>query len=239
VDSLTDRVVVVFAKRPVPGAVKTRMCPPLLPEQAAALYAAMLDDVLATTAAAAEQAGAAAWLAVHPAGAVDELLARCPAGFRGVAQRGADLAERMGNALADAAAAGFARILLRGSDNPSLAGAELVRGLAALDGADLAVGPDRDGGYGWVAVRGAPPGLFDHAMSTSSVLADTLARAAALGLTVERLAPHFDLDTAADLALLASARARGEARDCPRTLALLDELHLWPAQNLGSSLPSN
>jgi rSAM/selenodomain-associated transferase 1 len=236
---LTDRVVVVFAKRPAPGAVKTRMCPPLSPEQAAALYAAMLDDVLATTAAAAEEAGAATWLAVHPADALEELAARCPPGFRGVVQRGADLPHRMGNALADAAAAGFARILLRGSDNPSLAGAELVRGLAALDGADLAVGPDRDGGYGWIALRGAPPGLFDHAMSTASVLADTLARAAALGLRVRMLAAHFDLDTAADLALLASARERGEALDCPRTLALLDELRLWPAQNFGSPLPSN
>lgn len=234
-----DRVVVVFAKRPAPGAVKTRMCPPLSAQQAAALYGAMLDDVLATTARAAAEAGAAAWLAVHPADAVGELCARGPAGFRGVAQRGGDLAERMANALHDAAAAGFARILLRGSDNPSLAGAELVRGLAALDGADLAVGPDRDGGYGWIAVRGAPAGLFDHAMSTESVLADTLARAAALGLRVQTLAPHFDLDTADDLALLASARARGEARDCPRTLAALDELGLWPAQNTGRLLPSN
>ena len=236
---MSDRVFVVFAKRPAPGAVKTRMCPPLSPEQAAVLYAAMLDDVLATTAAAAAAAGAAAWLAVHPADALDELCARCPPGFRGVAQRGADLAQRMGNALADAAAAGFARILLRGSDNPSLAGAELVRGLAALERADLAVGPDRDGGYGWIAVRGAPPDLFDHAMSTASVLSDTVARAAALGLRVQMLTPHFDLDTSADLALLASARERGEARDCPRTLALLDELGLWPAQNLGSGLPSN
>jgi uncharacterized protein len=235
----SDRVVVVFAKRPVPGAVKTRMCPPLSPEQAAALYAAMLDDVLATTAAAAQQAGAVAWLAVHPAEAVEELSARCPPGFRGIAQRGADLAQRMGNALADAAEAGFARILLRGSDNPSLAGAELVRGLAALDGADLAVGPDRDGGYGWIAVRGAPPGLFDHVMSTASVLSDTLDRAASLGLRVRTLAPHFDLDIASDLALLASARERGEARECPRTLALLDELGLWPAQNSGRPLPSN
>jgi hypothetical protein len=60
------------------------------------------------------------------------------------------------------------------------------------------------------------------------VLSDTLTRAAARGLRVAELAPHFDLDTAADLALLASARERGEARDCPRTLALLDELRLWP-----------
>ncbi len=206
------------------------MCPPLSPEQAAALYAAMLDDVIATTAAAAADAGAATWLSVHPADAVAELCARCPPGFAGEPQRGADLAQRMEHAVARAAAAGYERILLRGSDNPSLPGAAIVEGLATLDDAELAVGPDRDGGYGWIALRGAVPGLFDHAMSTASVLSDTLARAAALGLRARTLAPHFDLDTAADLALLASARERGEARECPRTLALLDALELWPAR---------
>jgi rSAM/selenodomain-associated transferase 1 len=222
-------VVVVFAKRPAPGAVKTRMCPPLTPEQAAALYAAMLDDVLATTAAAAAAAGAATWLAVHPASAVGELATRCPPGFHTVPQRGADLAQRMERAVASAAAAGFARILLRGSDNPALPGSAIVAGLAALADADLAVGPDRDGGYGWIAVRGSAPGLFDHAMSTASVLSLTLARAASLGLRVRTLASGFDLDTAADLTWLAAARSRGDARECPRTLALLDELQLWPA----------
>jgi glycosyltransferase A (GT-A) superfamily protein (DUF2064 family) len=66
-------------------------------------------------------------------------------------------------------------------------------------------------------------------MSTASVLADTIARAAARGLRVRTLPAHFDLDTAADLAWLAAARSRGEAVECPRTLALLDAQHLWPA----------
>ncbi|TMA36545.1 MAG: hypothetical protein E6J87_00335 [Deltaproteobacteria bacterium] len=66
-------------------------------------------------------------------------------------------------------------------------------------------------------------------MSTASVLEDTLARAAALGLRARTLSASFDLDTAADLAWLAAVRDRGEARECPRTLALLDELALWPA----------
>ena len=217
----------VFAKRPEPGAVKTRMCPPLRPEQAADLYAAMLEDVLATTAAAAAAAGAATWLQVHPPDAVAELAARCPAGFSGQAQRGNDLGARMANAVATAAAAGFERILLRGSDSPALSAADLARGLAALDDADLAVSPDRDGGYGWIAVRRPVPNLFDHPMSTASVLSDTLARAAAHGLRVRQLPPHFDIDTAADLALLAAARQRGETRECPRTIALLDALDLW------------
>jgi rSAM/selenodomain-associated transferase 1 len=222
-----DSVVVVFVKRPEPGAVKTRMCPPLTPEQAAALYAAMLEDVLISTAVAARSAGADAWLAVHPPDAVGELAARWP-GFHTVAQSGADLAQRMERAVASAADAGYARILLRGSDNPALPRSAISDGLAALGDADLAVGPDRDGGYGWVALRRPAPGLFDHPMSTASALADTLARAAALGLRARTLAAHFDIDTAADLAWLAAARSRGEAGECPRTLALLDRLRLWP-----------
>jgi hypothetical protein len=148
----------------------------------------------------------------------------------------------MEHAVARARAAGFERILLRGSDNPALPAAAIVEGLAALGDADLAVGPDRDGGYGWVALRGGAPGLFDHPMSTATVLADTLARAAALGLRVCTLAAHFDLDTAADLAWLAAARERGETAECPRTLALLDELERSipsVAQILGSPLPPN
>ena len=226
--SASERAVVaVFAKRPAPGAVKTRMCPPLEPEQAARLYAAMLDDVLATTAAAVGAVGAATWLLVHPPDAVDELAARAPAGFEARAQRGADLAARMTAGVADAAAAGFTRILLRGSDNPSLPAAQLRAGLAALDACDLAVGPDRDGGYGWIALRRPVPDLFDHAMSTASVLDDTLARAAAHGLQVRRLEPHFDLDRIDDLARLADARRLGTAAECPRTLALLDREDLW------------
>jgi hypothetical protein len=54
-----------------------------------------------------------------------------------------------------------------------------------------------------------------------------LARARAKGLRVRELAAHFDLDTAADLALLAAARRAGAATECPRTLALLDRRDLW------------
>jgi hypothetical protein len=177
---------------------------------------------------------------VHPADAVDELGARCPPGFRCVAQRGIDLAQRMGNALVDAAAAGFARILLRGSDNPSLAGAELVRGLAALDGADPRGGsrPRRGLRLDRAARRAAGPvrPCDEHRLGA---LGHAPPEPRCWGCDVKELEPHFDLDTAADLALLASARGRGEARDCPRTLALLDELRLWPAQNLGTPVPSN
>jgi rSAM/selenodomain-associated transferase 1 len=237
------RVVVVFAKRPEPGAVKTRMCPPLSPEEAALLYAAMLDDVLDTTAQAARRAQAHTWLVVHPPEATGEMAASCPPGFRVQVQRGAGLAARMAHAVASAAAAGYERILLRGSDSPALPVHALVAGFEALERADLAVGPDRDGGYGWIALRRPVPGLFDHPMSTSSVLADTLSNARAKGLCVEMSDPHFDLDTVDDLTELAEVRRAGVAGSCPRTLALLDARGLWPravsARSQGRSLPRN
>ncbi|MEM7410059.1 MAG: TIGR04282 family arsenosugar biosynthesis glycosyltransferase [Myxococcota bacterium] len=222
-------VLIVFAKRPAPGEVKTRMCPPFQPDEAADLYAAMLDDVLEASLDAARAVGAEAWLLVHPASAARELTLRCPPGFRVLPQRGADLAERMTDAVATAAAAGFGRILLRGSDSPALPVEHLVDGFRALVDVDLVVGPDRDGGYSWIGVRRPTPGLFDHPMSTSTVLEDTLANAAAVGWTTRRLAAHFDFDTAEDLAHWLGKREAGGAEPCPRTLAWLESHTSWQA----------
>jgi hypothetical protein len=97
----------------------------------------------------------------------------------------------------------------------------------------VVLSPDRDGGYNLVGLARPAPGLFAHAMSTASVLDDTLGRARALGLRAELLAPGFDIDTAEDLALLAEARRRDPALPCPRALAYLDAHGLWPAQTAG------
>jgi hypothetical protein len=211
---------VVFAKWPAPGAVKTRLCPPLTPEQAASCYGAMLDDVLEAMARHAPPLGLELALAAHPPEALAAFAARAP-GWRVFAQQGADLSARMEHAAASELARGGACVLLRGSDSPAL-GPELLAGaLAALARSDLALSPDPDGGYDLVALRRFAPGLFAHPMSTSSVLEDTRAAARALGLTSELLAPGFDVDTAADFARLRAARPRADAL-CPRTYAWLD-----------------
>ena len=220
-------VLIVFAKEPRPGFVKTRMSPPLSAVQAAGLYAALLDDVLAATAAHAEAFGLAPVLAVHPPEACPALPRRAPPGIRVVAQRGASLGERMAAAVEAAAAAGAQRILVRGSDSPLLGADTVAAALAALAHADLALCPDADGGYALVALRRPVPGLFDHAMSTPRVLAQTLANARLAGLRAELLPAGFDLDTAADLARLAAARDATAERLCPRTLSFLDTNALW------------
>ncbi|MDH3518815.1 MAG: TIGR04282 family arsenosugar biosynthesis glycosyltransferase [Myxococcales bacterium] len=216
-----------MAKPPRPGEVKTRMTPPLTPEQAAALYACLLDDVLASSARIAAACALDPVLAVHPASACDELARRCPAAFGVLGQRGADLGERMERAIEDALSTGAERVLLRGSDSPMLDMRHVLAALAALETHDLAVCPDRDGGYSLVGVRAAVPGLFAHPMSTRRVLDDTLAAARRRGLRVSVEAPCFDLDRVADLRWLAEARGRGAESLCPRTLAHLDARDLW------------
>jgi len=218
---------IVFGKAPRPGLVKTRMCPPLDPEEAAQLYGAMLDDVLEATVHMARVLDLEPVLTVYPAEAQFELAQRAPRDFRIVAQRGRDLSERMCWAVAEGGATGATPILIRGSDSPVLDFATVRSAVAALGEADLAIAPDVDGGYNLVALREPAPGLFSHPMSTSSVLNDTRSRAAELGLRTRVLGETFDLDTADDLSLLALRRAQIDSHACHRTLAYLDDRDIW------------
>ncbi|MCP3983215.1 MAG: glycosyltransferase [bacterium] len=219
-------VLIIFAKRPVPGAVKTRLCPPFTSVQAADFYACLLEDVLELMARVAPPLGLTLWLAIDPAEAVASPGVSVPAGFSVVGQHGPGLSERMERAIAEAAADGFGPILVRGSDSPALDGAVLAAGLAALDTADLVICPDRDGGYNLVGMRRPAPGIFDHAMSTDSVLEDTLVRADTLGLRHSLLPVGFDIDTVDDLRVLRTTP--GIMGSCSRTWAYLDENGLWP-----------
>jgi rSAM/selenodomain-associated transferase 1 len=230
--------IVVFAKAPRPGLVKTRMSPPLSLEEAAELYASLLDDVLATTAELAAELDLAPIVTVHPPDACAELVDRAPASYRVMAQRGRDLSERMRWAMLEVAAGGASPILMRGSDSPVLGTQVARQALEALEICDLVLCPDRDGGYNLVGLRTAVSGLFQHPMSTASVLEDTLAGARALGLRVSLLEPLFDIDTAGDLAELNRIRREPAGRLCPRTLAYLDERDLWRHAGRSATAPS-
>ena len=131
---------IVFAKAPRPGLVKTRMSPPLSFEESAALYEAILGDVLVATARFAAQLDLESVVAFHPPEAVGELIAHTPPGYRLHPQRGADLAERMAFAVREAAAAGAERILIRGSDSPGLPLACFEQAAAASQDVFRAVG---------------------------------------------------------------------------------------------------
>jgi glycosyltransferase A (GT-A) superfamily protein (DUF2064 family) len=205
------------------------MSPPLSLEQSAELYAEMLADVLAASAGFAERLDLESVLAFHPPDAVRELLYRAPPSFRLQEQSGGDLAERMAHASLEAGAAGVDRVLIRGSDNPTLSFELCQEALDRLDaGDDVVLTPDQGGGYSMIGLRAPQPALFEIEMSTSAVLDETLSRARALGLRASKTEPCFDLDTVGDIALFREwlcDRSDVEFADrCPRTVQLLRDL---------------
>jgi uncharacterized protein len=178
---------IVIAKAPRAGRVKTRLCPPCTPGDAAALARAALEDTLAAVA-----ATPAARRVVALDGPAGGWL---PRGFELVVQRGEGLAERLANAFDDVGGPA----LLVGMDTPQLSPALLAHGLAALERADAVLGPALDGGYWAIGLRRPDARVFAGVpMSVASTGAVQRARLAALGLRTAPLPPLRDVDTIAD-----------------------------------------
>jgi hypothetical protein len=210
------RVLGLFAKAPIPGQVKTRLSPPLSLEECAALYEAMLFDVIEQHARA---GGAELVLWCAPAEAVAWFEARVPAGWRVIAQRGATLGARLAAAVRAHAEEGCERIALRGTDSPTLPLERVAEAFDALERADLVLCPDRDGGYNLIGLRAPRDALFEIELSTETVLEATRKQAERLGLRCELLRPHHDVDVIADLERI---RAELSAARTPRMLAWLE-----------------
>jgi rSAM/selenodomain-associated transferase 1 len=117
-----------------------------------------------------------------------------------MAQSGHDLGARMADAFARAFARGARRVAIVGTDVPGVSRATVREALSALEVADVVMGPADDGGYYLIGLRAPWPGLFAGIeWSTPSVREQTLARAAAAGLSVRELARLRDVDTLEDV----------------------------------------
>ena len=212
------RLTGILAKRPEAGKVKTRLVPPLAPEEACALAQAMLDDAVERCLA--PQAEARARLCFAPLEDAAWFRARYGARVELAPQRGAGLGERLAAFFEDALLEpGVRSAVALGADAPDVPARRLAEAHAALaGGADLVVGPDGGGGYYLAGLRAPQPALFlEVEMSTPAMCAETLALARRRGLRVATLAAGDDVDVAADLERLA-ARLRGRAGepDLPR-----------------------
>lgn len=213
----------VVAKRPVPGQTKTRLCPPLTPNQAADLYGCFLSDTLDT---------------MRKVPRVQRVIGFLPEDARGyfnqiapdmetLHQRGTTLGERLDNLLTDALMGGAARAVVMDSDSPTLPAAYLSQAFERLEEADVVIGPTRDGGYYLIGVKQPQPHLLRQVeMSTSHVLKDTLRLAEASGLVVSILPTWYDVDTIEDLDVLesdiAGSSMDGHAAATRRWLSQMD-----------------
>jgi hypothetical protein len=200
-------VLVVFARYPEPGRVKTRLARVLGDAPAAELHAAFVVDLRERFAAA---PFAVRWAVAPPDTGFAARFA-IPPGETFV-QDGDDLGARMHATFERAHADGFARCVLIGSDMPQLALATVERAFAALDAADLVLGPACDGGYYLIAARRPLDVFAGIAWGTDTVLAATRARAAERHLTVALLDEDFDVDEVADLDRLAALLQDADTR---------------------------
>ncbi|QLH38652.1 MAG: TIGR04282 family arsenosugar biosynthesis glycosyltransferase [Defluviicoccus sp.] len=196
-----DIALAIMCKAPADGSCKTRLCPPLSAGEAAGLSRCFIADVVAVIDAVSPRSGVAVYTPADARAAFDDLL---PASFRMLAQRGADLSQRLLHATEDLLSWGFRGVCLINSDSPTLPAAVLRAAMAALSqpGNRIVLGPAIDGGYYLIGLKQLEPALFqDISWSTSHVLAETLTRAAGLA-PVEMLPLWYDVDDAGTLQLL-------------------------------------
>ena len=217
-----DGVVYVVAKAPQPGVSKTRLCPPLTPDQASQVARAFLYDTLAN----ATLAGVTPRLVCRTASEQHELRRLVGALTQVSMQSGAGLGDALVSAFRDGLADGFTAVAVLGADTPTLPVLVIREAFAALtNGADVALGPADDGGYYLLAARGVHPSLFyDMPWSTSGVASETLRRCRALGLRTHMLPAWYDVDDAASLAILRMDLRQLPVSTAPQTRAALEAL---------------
>jgi rSAM/selenodomain-associated transferase 1 len=215
----SGRTLVVMAKAPRPGMVKTRLAQSLPVEAVTELYRCLLDDTIALAC----SLGSVEVAIMCPASDVEELtrLARGVVGI--VAQKGEGLAAGLTSVFAHFATPGRQRVVAFNSDSPHLPASVLKSAFDALTTHEVVVGPTHDGGYYLVGATAAHPAFFDgDGIGTKSALDALLARARGLHLSVGFTDPFYDIDVESDLTRLAAELRLAPAR-APRTAAWLAE----------------
>ena len=195
---MLDAQIVVLAKQPLAGRTKTRLCPPLRPDQAAAVARASLLDTLDVVRRVPVRHRFVV-LDGSPHGLV-------PPGFSVLPQRGDGLAERLAHAYDDVWSRHPAPTLLIGMDSPQVTPALLTMAVTSLVAARAGViGLAPDGGWWALGLPAPVPGLFAGVpMSAADTGASQLERLATAGLVPQRLPVLRDIDVMADLLAVAA-----------------------------------
>ena len=210
---------VIMAKAPRPGLVKTRLAQRLPVAAVTELYRCLLDDTLAL----ARSLGNVELAIMCPASDVEELTKLAHGVAQVVAQKGEGLAAGLTSVFAHFTARGKQRVVAFNSDSPHLPASILWSAFETLAEHDVVVGPTNDGGYYLVGAKDAHATLFDgDGMGTKSALEALLARARGLQLSVGLTDLFYDIDVEGDLTRLAAELRTVPAR-APRTAIWLKE----------------
>ena len=217
--TLANRTLVIMAKAPRVGSVKTRLAETLPLSAVTELYRCLLNDAIELT-----QALDHVDVAVMcPASDVEDLSRAMAQTVRIVPQAGQGLAAGLTCVFTHFTNRGYQRVIAFNSDSPQLPASILESAFDVLETCDLVVGPTHDGGYYLVGAKASHPDLFcNDGMGTANAFESLLSRARALGLLVHLTDPFYDIDVAADLSQLADELQRMPGK-APRTAKWLSE----------------
>ena len=195
---LTKKLLVVMAKEPVPGQVKTRLFPQLSPREAADLYSLFLKDTMDEMSTLKDIDMALAFTPGHTGDAFASVASK---DFLLFAQHGKDLGERMCNIFIEKLKEGYEAVSIINSDSPDLPSSLIDESFRLLSGqADVVFGPCHDGGYYLIGMKKSNPELFmGIPWSTGNVLSRSLEIAGQIGIKTALLSPWNDIDTFQDL----------------------------------------
>ena len=224
--SLPNRTLVIMAKAPKPGMVKTRLTASLPSSAVTALYRCLLEDTLALAMSLTRVEVAV----MCPEPDQNELAHLVGSTVQVVAQKGEGLVAGLTSVFRHFTAAGGQHVIAFNSDSPHLAPSVLENAFEILATHDVVVGPTHDGGYYLVGAKASYPSLFEgDGMGTRSALDRLLTRTKALELSTGFTKPFYDIDIASDLLLLARELRLAPAK-APRTAAWFDEWQQAVAQ---------
>lgn len=198
-DKQLEKLLVIVAKEPVPGKVKTRLFPKFSPAVAADLYRCFLHDRIQEVS---TLNGVDRAIAYTPEDARETFTTLALDDFELFAQQGKHLGERLNNIFLEKLSQGYKAVSIVDSDSPDLPKSLIKESFELLlsKQADIVFGPCYDGGYYLVGMRKPNPELFRNIpWSTENVLSVTLEKARKMGLNVKLLSTWNDLDTFEDL----------------------------------------
>jgi len=214
-----------MAKEPKVGSTKTRLCPPLSPDEAAKFYEVLLWDTINMISGIKDIDLA---IGLTPPESTDYFKRIAPTAAHLIPVTCATIGECLGLVLDKLLKMGYANVIALNSDGPSLPPAYIQKAIESLEQHDLVLGPAEDGGYYLIGCKQHHANLFTGInWSTNQVLTQTITKADELDLTVSQLPAWYDVDTSRDI-----QRLREELKTLPHqslihTRKFLDQ---WPGR---------
>ena len=222
---MISSALIIMAKEPKVGSTKTRLCPPLEPEEATRLYEVLLRDTINMVAGIRDIDLA---IAITPPESTDYFRKISPPETHLIPVICADIGECLRLVLDKLLEMGYSRVMAINADGPSLPPIYIQNAIKSLDQHDLVLGPSEDGGYYLIGFKENYPNLFKGIdWSTSEVLKQTLNKAMALKLSVHLLPTWYDVDLAKDI-----QRLRDELKILPpdKLIHTRKFLEQWPGK---------